>query len=250
MRARGVEAFGIDVSTFAIQQVYRPIKPFCREASATDDLGGDYDLIVAIEVLEHMAAGEAELAIENICRHTRDVLFSSSPFDYREATHVNVRPPEYWAEQFARRGFYRDMAFDASFVTSWAVRFRKREGPIHRIVADYERGFSLVHVERNELRTHAIATRAELSDMARRLDLAEAELDVLRRAAAEVEALRRAAAELDAVRREHGALQNALADTRGRLDQARATVAAMERSWFWRIRRVWAYVSRCLGRPT
>jgi len=45
----------------------------------------------------------------------------SSPFDYREPTHVNALPTEYWAEQFARHGFVRDIGFDVSFITHWAV---------------------------------------------------------------------------------------------------------------------------------
>lgn len=222
LRERGVEAFGIDVSSFAIGEVFEPIKPFCREASATDDFAGDYDLITVIEVLEHMPAGEAERAIENICGHTNDVLFSSTPFDHREATHVNVRPPEYWAEQFARWGFYRDVTFDASFLTSWAVRFRKRDEPIHRIAADYERGLSQAQIERNELRTQALVTRRDLSEMAQRIDRAEADLKAAR---------------------------DECADARRALGEARATVAAMERSWFWRIRRVWVFVTQHLGRP-
>ena len=47
----------------------------------------------------------------NLCPHTADVLFSSTPFDYDEATHLNVQPPDYWAALFARHGFYRDVDF-------------------------------------------------------------------------------------------------------------------------------------------
>ncbi len=97
LRERGIDARGIDLSDFAISQVHPPIQPFCRVGSITEDLGGDYDLIVSIEVAEHMPTRAAEQAIANICAHTGDVLFSSSPVDYREPTHVNVHPPEYWA---------------------------------------------------------------------------------------------------------------------------------------------------------
>jgi len=147
LRDRGVEAYGVDISPYAIANVYAPVRPFCRQASVADDLAEDFDLITAIEVVEHMPAGEAEAAIDSFCRHTRDILFSSSPVDHREPTHINVRPPEYWAEQFARHGFYRDLDYDASFITPWAARFRKRDEPFPHVVAHYERRYSQLAIE-------------------------------------------------------------------------------------------------------
>ena len=120
-----------------------------------------------------MTAEDAEAAIANFCRHTDDVLFSSSPVDYREPTHVNVRRPEYWAEQFARHGFHRDVDFDASFVTSWATRFRRRREPMHRLVRDYERRYSELLIAANEARSYAMQTQSELARA--RADQAEAQ---------------------------------------------------------------------------
>ncbi|MCX7840707.1 MAG: class I SAM-dependent methyltransferase, partial [Anaerolineae bacterium] len=106
-----VEAFGIDVSEYALQQVHPDFRSYCWLASVTDPLPQKYDLIVCIEVLEHLTARDAERAIENFCQHCDDVLFSSTPHDYKEVTHRNIQPPEYWAELFARYGFFRDMDF-------------------------------------------------------------------------------------------------------------------------------------------
>ena len=85
-------------------------------------------------MLEHLQPHEAEQAVENFCAHADDVVFSSTPFDYKEASHFNVQPPEYWAELFARHGFYRDLDYDASYMTRWATRFRKAKKPATRIV--------------------------------------------------------------------------------------------------------------------
>ena len=125
LRNRGVEAFGIDLSPYAIEHVHESVKPYCRVGSVTDPLDGPYDLIVSIEVVEHMEARDAETALQNFCSQTDDLLLSSSPLDYREPTHVNVQPPEVWAEQLARHGFFRDVDYDASFITPWAGRFRR-----------------------------------------------------------------------------------------------------------------------------
>jgi SAM-dependent methyltransferase len=163
LRERGVEAMGLDVSAYAIQNVHPSVRAYCRQGSIAGDLGGPYDLIVTIEVLEHLLIGDANGAIRNLCTHANDILFSSTPFDRKELTHVNVQPPEYWAEQFARHGFYRDVDFDASCITPWAVRFRKRDEPIHRIVREYERQFAALSIERNEIRKHALQLQAELA---------------------------------------------------------------------------------------
>jgi SAM-dependent methyltransferase len=163
LRERGIEAEGIDLSPHAIEQVHPSIAPYCREGSIVADFRDSYNLVVAIEVLEHMPVRDGERAIENICGHTADVLFSSSPNDHREPTHVNVQPPEYWAEQFARHGFYRDLDYDASFITPWAVRFRKLDLPLHRVVREYERQFARLQLERDEAKSYALEVQQELA---------------------------------------------------------------------------------------
>lgn len=138
LRDRGVAAWGIDISDYAIAQVRPDIKSFCRVGSITDPLPQDYDLVVCIEVLEHLAPLEGERALANLCRHTDDILFSSTPFDFKEVTHVNVRPPEYWAAAFAQHGFFRDVGYEAGYLPLWAMRFR-RQASAGRVVAAYER---------------------------------------------------------------------------------------------------------------
>jgi hypothetical protein len=108
---------------------------------------------------------DSEAAVANLCRHSNDILFSSSPVDYKEVTHFNVQPPEYWAELFARQGFYRDVDFDASFLTDWAVRFRRKNEPVPRMVRDYERKFWLLWKENRDVRSMNIETRQELNTL-------------------------------------------------------------------------------------
>ena len=163
LRRKGVEAYGIDISEYAISQVAAEVKPYCRVASAGQPLEEMYDLIVTIEVLEHMPPAEAERAVENFCRHANRVLFSSSPEDYGEATHINVHPPEYWAEKFARYGFYRDVDFDASFLTPWAALFRRVDMPPHRLAAGYERRFWQLWKENTALRATVLDDQARLA---------------------------------------------------------------------------------------
>ena len=183
LRNRGVDAWGIDISEYAISQVPTALKPYCAVHSITEPFGRRFDLIVCIEVLEHLPRVQSEQAVINLCRHADDILFSSSPEDYKEATHFNVQPPEYWAEHFARQGFYRDVDFDARFITPWAARFRKRSEPPHRLAKDYERKFWLLQNENAQLREQAALIRGHLDQVQQaqsERDQAQAEAQRLR----------------------------------------------------------------------
>ena len=170
LRQRGVEAYGVDISEYAIQNVHPEIRPYCRVGSVAEPFPQSYDLIVSIEVLEHMSQAEAEQAIRNFCQYTDRILFSSTPFDYREATHFNVQPPEYWAEQFARHSFLRDVDFDASFVTPWAALYTRSNEPIHRIVRNYERRFWLTGKENVDLRSLTLEMRDQLAESEQKIE--------------------------------------------------------------------------------
>lgn len=164
LRQRGIEAWGVDISEYAIQNIPEELQSYCRLGSVTEPFERRYDLIVCLEVLEHLPSRETEKAVENICKYTNDVLFSSTPFDYKETTHFNVQPPEYWAQLFAQHGFYRDVDFDASFITPWAVRFRRQDEPFHRIVRGYERKFWLLWKENIDMRNLTLEMRNQLAE--------------------------------------------------------------------------------------
>jgi GT2 family glycosyltransferase/SAM-dependent methyltransferase len=128
---RGVEAWGIDISSFAISRARPDIRPYCVVGSIAESLpGGHFDLITCIEVLEHLSPRETELAIDRLCGASDSILFSSTPSDLSETTHQNVRPILSWIQLFAERGFYPDMLFDAQFLTPHAMLLRRREEPL------------------------------------------------------------------------------------------------------------------------
>ena len=106
LRERGVDARGFDVSAYAISQVPAPLKPYCLVGSVTDQIDGAFDLVTCIEVLEHVPRESAERALDNLTGCTDRVLFSSTPDDDNEPTHVNLRPPDQWVKEFATRGFF------------------------------------------------------------------------------------------------------------------------------------------------
>jgi len=178
LRQQDVQAFGIDISEYAIQNVHPDFQSFCWVGSVSEPFPRKYDLTVCIEVVEHLPRDEAEKTISNLCKYSDDILFSSTPFDYKEATHFNVQPPDFWAETFARNGFLRDVEFDASFISPWAMRFQRISLPLNRLVRDYERRLWLLWKENQDLREAMLEMRRELVNSEERITSLENELSV------------------------------------------------------------------------
>ena len=155
---RGVDAYGVDISEYAISKVPEPVADRCRVASLVEPIDGTYDLVSCIEVLEHMVPDEARKAVANLCAVADRVLFSSSPLDYSEATHVNVRPPEAWAADFAAHGFFRNLDYDATYLTPWAALYERRSDDPGDIVRAYERVQTRMEAEIHQLRENALKT--------------------------------------------------------------------------------------------
>ena len=73
--------------------------------------------------------------------------------------------------------------FDASFITSWAARFTRRNVPLPRLVLEYERAFARADLERRELRAQVLRWDRDAEEMPRlreQLSTAQSDLAVLR----------------------------------------------------------------------
>ena len=124
---RGVESRGIDISEHAVDSSHPDVRERLTVASAVVPIEGRFDLISCIEVLEHMSPADAQVAIDNMTGATDRILFSSSPRDYDEATHINTHPTAAWVGWFAERGFFRRTDFDATFLAPWAILLERGE---------------------------------------------------------------------------------------------------------------------------
>lgn len=150
LRDRGVEAYGLDISEYAISMVREDIKPYCKVGTLTEKIPMEFpehfDLVVTIEVLEHLYAEDGQKAIANLCTLSDTVLFSSTPDDFEERTHVNVQQREYWARLFFQQGFVDDINYRPRYLTYHASLFRRSDN-IPRMVEDYERNIRMMEHE-------------------------------------------------------------------------------------------------------
>lgn len=187
---RGVEAYGIDISAYAIAQARRDIRPYCTVASLTAPVGGRFDLVVCIEVLEHMELADADAALANLCAAADTILFSSTPVDLSEPTHVNVRPVLDWLLRFAAHGFAPVADYDASFVAQHAFLLRRGPTPPE----DFLRLYARYVRQRMELAKR----HGEVAGLEKELSALSGEQQRLREAAARAEQQARESAALAA----------------------------------------------------
>ncbi len=212
LRKRGIEAYGVDVSEYAISKVHDSVAEYCRAGSLAEPLGRRYDLITCIEVVEHIPPEEADKAIANLCAATDTLLLSTTPQDYGEATHLNVQQPEVWSAALAREGFLRDLGHDLSYLTPWAAVYRRREEPLAETVRSYDRAWWRLRHEVTEVRTALLKAQDQLAELE----------------ASEGENRPQLVKELDASREEVLRLRDLLIGRDAELGVARGQVAALE----------------------
>jgi SAM-dependent methyltransferase len=233
-----VDAYGIDVSQYAIENAHPDVAARLSVGSA-ENVEGSWDLITCTEVLEHMAPANAERAIDSMCAASDRVLLSSTPSHFEEPTHINVREPAAWAASFAERGFFRRTDVDLSFLAPWAVLFEREDATRRDLAYRYERYAYPLHVEVLEKRAalrDAHRKLKEPGDLQRQLDELRHQLLTSRDHAIGVEAeaaqwrlrFERVAAELVEARDELVATHHHLAET---LDQLKRIYA----SGTWRV---------------
>ena len=187
---KGVDAYGGDISEHAISGAPPGLAERLEVKDLTTPFDGRYDLITCIEVLEHMAAADAQQAIAHLCAATDVIVLSTTPDDFAEPTHINIRQPAQWAVDFAAQGFFRRTDIDASFVAPWAVVYQRSAATAATVVAAYESLLSPLSLE-------VVAKRRALLEAQRDLDEARAPVKA---------AVTAALGERDAVARERDAV--------------------------------------------
>lgn len=140
-RDRGVEARGLDISSYAISQVRPDVQPYCQVGSIADGIEGRYDLITCLDVLDHMPEARAGRAIGNMTQATDTIVFSSTP-----GRQAHAKPVFSWLRLFRAQGFAPDLAFDLACVSDCATLLRRSDEPLsEEVLRLYSRFLSQRH---------------------------------------------------------------------------------------------------------
>lgn len=244
----GVDAHGSDISQFAIAAAHPDVASRLTVASATEPIEGRYDLITCVEVLEHMSPDDAQKAIDSMCAATDRILFSSTPADFHESTHVNVQPTGQWAAWFAERGFYRRTDADTSFLTAWAILFERDEPSKRMIVEHYETVLAPLNLEVSEKRQALLEANRALSELGgrgRTMDSNDAELLARHAELTALDHVLGLEATVTRLQQDLKTAKSRLKRLRERLEERDDEIAALRGSRTWKVGRLF---TRPLGR--
>lgn len=153
LRDLGVEAYGIDISKYAIENVREDIKPYCAVCSCAESLPKNfpkkYDLVFSNEVIEHLYEEDTEKAINNICTMSDLILLGTTSSDFEDKTHLNVRQREHWAKMLAKNGMFNRLDYSAAYLSK-DMHLYYRSDNIPRVIEDYERHLRIAGKYKNE----------------------------------------------------------------------------------------------------
>ena len=121
-RVLGVEGPGFDEKVLVSPESFRS-----HDLREPLNLGEMFDLVLCVEVIEHLDATHEAVLLESIIRHARDrILFSSADMDQPGVGHMNCRPQSHWLAQFERAGFvpacFESLAFRSLATFKWLRR--------------------------------------------------------------------------------------------------------------------------------
>jgi len=126
LQSRGISATGFDISEYAVSQCRAGIAWVGDVADAAAyPQGVRADLVICLEVLEHIPPERTATALDNLCNAGDALLFSSTPHDTTEPTHCNVHPVGFWIAEFARRGFTRKPLLEPAGLIPWGLYFER-----------------------------------------------------------------------------------------------------------------------------
>jgi hypothetical protein len=121
------------------------------------DLGRKFDLVLSLEVAEHLEVDHTATFIDSLTRHGDLIVFSAAIPGQGGTHHVNEQWPSYWERRFAARGYelfdiLRPRLWDEQRIGFWfrqnmLVLARGAAAERARAVPDVPRPIDVVHPE-------------------------------------------------------------------------------------------------------
>jgi SAM-dependent methyltransferase len=92
------DVYGVDITTEGPGGYHDLTTPL--------DLGRQFDLVLCVEVGEHLPNTAADTLVDSIVRHANDnIVFGAAVVGQAGTGHINCQPHNYWHAKFAVRGF-------------------------------------------------------------------------------------------------------------------------------------------------
>ena len=121
VKGRGVEVRGLELSEAALELCRARglnVERFDLEKDVLED-PRRYDVVVSMEVAEHLPERVADRYIELLCRVAPRIVFTAAPPGQGGTDHVNEKPREYWVTRFERKGFRAQPELEKRWRDDW-----------------------------------------------------------------------------------------------------------------------------------
>lgn len=100
------EIFGVDGIFVGADKLKFPDKYFAQhDLTQSLDLERQFDLVMSLEVAEHLPESASATFIQNICRHGKQVLFSAAIPRQPGQHHINCQGLDFWQKHFNDNGY-------------------------------------------------------------------------------------------------------------------------------------------------
>ncbi|MES1200005.1 MAG: methyltransferase domain-containing protein [Pseudomonadota bacterium] len=97
----GIDGAHVPAAQFRVDRAaFQP-----RDLAQTVRVGRRFDLVVSVEVAEHLPLERAPSFVEDLAAHGDTILFSAATPNQGGVHHVNEQWPDYWAALFSTAGF-------------------------------------------------------------------------------------------------------------------------------------------------
>lgn len=88
------------------------------------DLKEKFDLIICLEVAEHLSANSSDLFVKSLINHSDVIVFSAAIPNQGGDNHVNEQPFKYWIDKFQEHGYhfydcFREKFWDNQKIEWW-----------------------------------------------------------------------------------------------------------------------------------
>lgn len=98
-------AIAVEVSEDALGVMPEPVQGIVHDLREPLDLGQQFDLVVCLEVAEHLPLSSVDVFCDSIARHCAGALiFTAAPPGQGGHGHCNLQPFEFWRDRLDSRG--------------------------------------------------------------------------------------------------------------------------------------------------
>lgn len=134
LRKKGIRAFGIDISEFAVKKGNEKYIKVGDIRNLKDFTSQEFDMVLCSEVLEHISEKDIEKSIRELWRVSSKFLILTINLDendkYLDLSHISIFPLAYWEEKFRKLSLKRDKDMENKIRKDKNIRFLEHDEEI------------------------------------------------------------------------------------------------------------------------